>query len=83
MVTYVVRVSIYTLIECSFLVRNSVRSSFADFIQKYGKDDRFKGVDKSRDREGLFNEFLLEVRRREKDVKLQKKETVSLLIRFA
>lgn len=30
-----------------------------------------------RDREGLFNEFILEVRRREKDEKVQKKETVS------
>lgn len=30
-----------------------------------------------RDREGLFNEYILEVRRREKDEKVQKKETVS------
>lgn len=30
-----------------------------------------------RDRESLFNEYLLEVRRREKDEKVQKKETVS------
>lgn len=31
-----------------------------------------------RDRESLFNEYILEVRRREKDEKVQKKETVSL-----
>lgn len=31
-----------------------------------------------RDRESLFNEFILEVRRREKDEKIQKKETVSV-----
>lgn len=31
-----------------------------------------------RDREGLFNEFILEVRRREKDEKMLKKETVSV-----
>lgn len=31
-----------------------------------------------RDREGLFNEYILEVRRREKDEKIQKKETVSM-----
>lgn len=54
------------------------RYSFADFVQKFSKDDRFKGVEKSRDREGLFNEFILEVRRREKDMKQQKKDTVSL-----
>lgn len=57
------------------------RSSFSDFVQKHGKDDRFKGIEKSRDRESLFNEFILEVRRREKDEKLQKKETVSMKIR--
>lgn len=32
-----------------------------------------------RDRESLFNEYILEVRRREKDEKVQKKETVSAL----
>ena len=32
-----------------------------------------------RDREGLFNEYILEVRRREKDEKIQKKETVSVI----
>lgn len=31
-----------------------------------------------RDRESLFNEYILEVRRREKDEKIQKKETVSM-----
>lgn len=54
------------------------RSSFSDFAQKFGKDDRFKGIEKMRDRESLFNEFILEVRRREKDEKIQKKETVSM-----
>lgn len=54
------------------------RSSFSDFAQKHGKDDRFKGIEKMRDRESLFNEYILEVRRREKDEKVQKKETVSL-----
>lgn len=35
-----------------------------------------------RDRESLFNEYILEVRRREKDEKIQKKETVSMSIRL-
>lgn len=34
-----------------------------------------------RDRESLFNEYILEVRRREKDEKIQKKETVSMSIK--
>lgn len=53
------------------------RSSFSDFAQKYGRDERFKGIEKMRERESLFNEFIVEVRRREKDEKQQKKEQVS------
>lgn len=59
-----------------------IRSSFSDFAQKHSKDDRFKGIEKMRDRESLFNEYILEVRRREKDEKIQKKETVSMSIRL-
>lgn len=58
------------------------RSSFSDFAQKCGKDERFKGIEKMRDRESLFNEFIIEVRRREKDEKIQKKEAVSMSIEF-
>lgn len=54
------------------------RSSFSDFAQKFSKDERFKGIEKMRDRESLFNEYILEVRRREKDEKIQKKEMVSM-----
>lgn len=53
-----------------------LRSSFSDFAQKNGKDDRFKGIEKMREREGLFNEYIVDVRRREKDEKQQKKEQV-------
>lgn len=59
-----------------------VRSSFSDFAQKLGKDEKFKGIEKMRDRESLFNEFILEVRRREKDEKIQKKETVSICNKY-
>ncbi|KAH1027397.1 hypothetical protein HUJ05_000911 [Dendroctonus ponderosae] len=50
------------------------KSSFSDFAQKYAKDERFKGVDKMRERESLFNEHLIEVRRKEKEEKFQKRE---------
>lgn len=52
------------------------RSSFSDFAQKYAKDERFKGVEKMRERESLFNEYLIEVRRREKEEKSQRREQV-------
>jgi transcription elongation regulator 1 len=41
------------------------RSSFSEFATKYGRDERFKSVDKMREKESLFNEYLIEVRRRE------------------
>lgn len=56
------------------------RSSFSDFAQKNGKDDRFKGIEKMRERESFFNEFIVEVRRREKDEKQQKKEQVCTIV---
>lgn len=55
----------------------SFRSSFSDFAQKYAKDERFKGVEKMRERESLFNEYLIEVRKKEKEEKIQRRETVS------
>lgn len=54
------------------------RSSFSDFAQKYAKDERFKGVEKMRERESLFNEYLIEVRKREKEEKSQRREQVSI-----
>lgn len=53
------------------------RSSFSEFAQKYGKDDRFKVIEKIRERESLFNEFIVEVRKREKEDKQNRKEQVS------
>lgn len=56
------------------------RSSFSDFAQKYAKDERFKGVEKMRERESLFNEYLIEVRRREKEEKCQRREQVRYFV---
>lgn len=50
------------------------KSSFTDFMTKYSKDDRFRNIEKMRERESLFDEFLLEVRRREKEEKAAKRE---------
>lgn len=67
------------LFKFIFIYNNFSRSSFSEFCQRYGKDERYKAIEKVRERESLFNEFLLEVRRREKEEKLQKKEQVRLL----
>ncbi|XP_058832418.1 transcription elongation regulator 1 [Topomyia yanbarensis] len=52
------------------------KSSFSEFAQRYGKDDRFKVIEKIRERESLFNEFIVEVRKREKDDKQNRKEQI-------
>ncbi|XP_049294274.1 transcription elongation regulator 1 [Anopheles funestus] len=50
------------------------KSSFSEFAQKYGKDERFKVIEKIRERESLFNEYIVEVRKREKEEKQHRKE---------
>lgn len=52
------------------------RSSFNDFTAKYGKDERFKGVDKMRDREQIFSDYLIELRQREKEESRTHREKV-------
>ncbi|KAG5681050.1 hypothetical protein PVAND_010516 [Polypedilum vanderplanki] len=52
------------------------RSSFSDFCSRYSRDERYKGIEKMRERENLFNDFLSDLRRKEKDEKHQKKEQI-------
>ncbi|XP_013135865.1 PREDICTED: transcription elongation regulator 1-like [Papilio polytes] len=52
------------------------KSSFTEFSSKHGRDDRFKGIEKARDREKFFNEYIVEVRKKEKEDKEKKKELV-------
>jgi len=60
------------------------RSSFNDFTAKYGKDDRFKGVEKMRDREQIFSDYLIELRQQEKEESRTHREKVccSVLVEF-
>lgn len=50
------------------------RSSFSSFASKFGKDERFKIVDKMRDREDIFNDYVGELHKKEKEEKREKKE---------
>ncbi|EDO63512.1 AGAP004745-PA [Anopheles gambiae str. PEST] len=52
------------------------KSSFSEFAQKYGKDERFKVIEKIRERESLFNEYIVEIRKREKEEKQIRKEQI-------
>ncbi|XP_061384877.1 transcription elongation regulator 1-like isoform X2 [Danaus plexippus] len=50
------------------------KSSFTEFSGKYSRDERFKNIEKMRDRETYFNEYIAEVRKKEKDDKDRKRE---------
>ena len=54
------------------------RSSFSEFASKYGKDERFKGIEKMREREAIFSDFCSDLRRKEKEEKSNQKEKVSI-----
>ncbi|EDV93807.1 GH18087 [Drosophila grimshawi] len=52
------------------------KSSFSEFSQRNAKEERYRAIEKVRERESLFNEFIVEVRRREKEDKQLRKEQV-------
>ncbi|XP_026746675.1 transcription elongation regulator 1 isoform X1 [Trichoplusia ni] len=52
------------------------KSSFNEFTSKHGRDERYKGIDKARERETYFNEYLAELRKKEKEEKDKAREQV-------
>merc|ERR1712042_21475 len=52
------------------------RTSWSEFSRENGKDERFKAIDKSRDRESLFNEYQMEIRKKEKEEKEEKRKQI-------
>ena len=42
------------------------RASFSEFASKYSRDERFKSIEKMKEREQLFSEYLSELKRRSK-----------------
>ncbi|XP_039633063.1 transcription elongation regulator 1 isoform X2 [Perca fluviatilis] len=43
------------------------RTTFSDFAVKHGRDPRFKTIEKMKDREAIFMEFMTAMRKREKE----------------
>lgn len=58
------------------------RVTFSEFCQKFSRDERFKRIDKMRERESYFNDFMLELRRKEREEKSTAKEKVKIVILF-
>lgn len=56
----------------------SSRTTFSEFAVKYGRDPRFKTIEKMKDREAIFVEFMTAMRKREKEDSKTRGEKVSL-----
>ncbi|KAF7632425.1 hypothetical protein Mgra_00008205 [Meloidogyne graminicola] len=50
------------------------KSTFSSFSTKWSKDTRFKGVDKARDREGFFKDYVEQLYKKEKEEKRKERE---------
>lgn len=48
-------------------VVSSARMTFSDFANKNSKDMRFKAIEKMKDREALYNDFMIDFRKHEKE----------------
>lgn len=56
----------------------SSRSFYSEFSLKHSKDSRFRNISKSRDRETIFNDFLNELKKREREQREKQREEASL-----
>jgi len=50
--------------------------SYNEFSQKYSRDERFKSVEKTRDREMYFLEHIADLKRKDREAKSHKKDKV-------
>merc|ERR1719186_1958832 len=57
------------------------KTSYSDFSREHGKDERYKAIEKSRERESRFNEFQIEVERKEEERKKKIKKDFKLLLK--
>ena len=56
------------------------RTTFTEFSTKHAKDPRFRGIDKLKEKEGLFNEFMIEFRKAQREKSKLKEEKVRVLV---
>lgn len=56
--------------------RFGVRTTFSEFAAKHARDSRFKAIDKMKDREALFAEFMTSLRKKEKESSKNRGEKV-------
>merc|ERR1712141_95268 len=52
----------------------SAKMTYSEFAHKHGKEDRFKGIEKSRERESLFNDFMTDIKKKDKEERAAKRD---------
>lgn len=57
------------------------RSTFSDFAFRYGKDERFKSVEKMREREQLFSDYIAELKKVSKHKELKSSKSAEDVVR--
>nr|CAB3266868.1 transcription elongation regulator 1 [Phallusia mammillata] len=57
-------------------VNSAKRMGFSEFAGKYARDPRYKAIDKMKDRESLFNEFLKESKKQAEEESKNKAEKI-------
>lgn len=66
----------YTKLSFFFFSLLFFRTTFSEFASKHAKDHRFKAIDKMKDREAMFSEFMTAYRKKEKEDSKNKGEKV-------
>ncbi|GAB6025446.1 hypothetical protein CHUAL_011191 [Chamberlinius hualienensis] len=56
--------------ECSL----NGKSTFSEFAQRFGRDERFRNIEKMRERENIFCDYISELRKKEKEEKYSQRE---------
>lgn len=57
----------------------SPRTTFSEFATRHARDTRFKAIEKMKDREAIFTEFMTSLRKKEKENSKNRSEKVSTL----
>ena len=52
----------------------TAKTSWSEFSREVAKDERFKAIDKSRERESMFDEYRSEIRKKEREEKEEKRK---------
>lgn len=55
--------------------------TFSDFAAKHGKHEAFKAIDKMKDRETLFNEYLTDLKKKDKETTKTRHDKVMCLLK--